>query len=82
MELQAADGAMVTHSPLTATMGVPLCATHGMSFTLHNQCLMVFSWGFSSTVRRARNCSNSDWDYLKSPRLAWLDVALKDIKMG
>ena len=34
----------------------------GMSFTLHSQCLVVFPLGFSSTLRRARNCSN--WNRL------------------
>ena len=34
----------------------------GMSFTLHSQCLVVFPLGFSSTLRRAGNCSN--WNRL------------------
>ena len=44
---------------------VRLWATCGMSFTLHRQCLVVFPSGFSSTLRRARNCSV--WNCLIRP---------------
>ena len=37
----------------------------GMSFTLHSQCLVVFPLGFSSTLRRALNCSI--WNCLTRP---------------
>ena len=50
------------HSSLTATAWVRLQAPCGMSFTLYSQCLVVFPWGFSSTLRRAQNCSN--WNHL------------------
>ena len=56
---------MVTRSPLTTTAGVRLWAACGMSFTLHNQCLVVFSLEFSSTLRRAQNCST--WNHLIRP---------------
>ena len=58
-------GAMVTRSPLATTAGLRLWATCGMSFTLHSQCLVVFSLEFSSTLRRAQNCST--WNHLIRP---------------
>ena len=50
MNMQRLGGAMVTHLPLTTMAQVQvlgaawvrLCATCGMSFTLHSQCLLVF----------------------------------------
>ena len=39
-------------------------------------------WGFSSTIRRAQNCSNSDWNCPITPKLALPDVDLGDIKHG
>ena len=42
-------------------LGLTLFACE-MSFTLLSQCLVVFPLGFSSTLRRARNCS--DWNCL------------------
>ena len=54
-----------TRLPLTTTAWVQLQAACGMSFTLHSQCLVVFPFGFSSTLRRAQNCSN--WNCLIRP---------------
>ena len=56
--------------------------TCGMSSTLHSQCLVVFPMGFSSTVRRVQNCSDSVWDCVIRPKMAWPDVVLGDIKHG
>ena len=42
-----------------------LRAACGMSFTIQSQCLVVFPSGFSSTLRRAWNCSN--WNRLTRP---------------
>ena len=84
-------GVVVIHLLLTTMTQVRILAaaawvwlhdTHGMSFTLHSQCMVVFPLGFSSTIRRARNCSDSDSDCLIKPRLAWPDVALGDIQHG
>ena len=38
-----------------------------MSFTLHSQCLVVFPSGFSSTLKRAWNYSDSNWNCLIRP---------------
>ena len=74
----------VTHVRVLVTaVWVQLNATCGISFTLHNQCLVVFHEGFSSTIRRTQNCSDSHWNYwdcLIWLRLAWPDIALGDIK--
>ena len=58
-------GAVVTRSPLIATAWVQLQAACGMSFTLHSQCLVENPSGFSSTLRRAQNCSI--WNLLIRP---------------
>ena len=64
------DGAVLTHAPVSYDrVRVPTAATakfdpltsRGVSFTLHSQCLAVFLWGFSSTIRRAQ--SWSDWAF-------------------
>ena len=49
-------------------------------FTLHSQCLVVFPLGFSSTLRRVRNCSN--WNHLIRPDWPgpWPDLVLGDVK--
>ena len=54
-----------------------LHAAYGMSFSLHSQRLVVFPQGFSSTVRRVQNCSDSDGDSDSDS-----EVFLWDIKMG
>ena len=58
-------GAVVTHAPFPAMIQVRVLAveasmvwlpfTHGMSFTLFSQYLLVSPWGFCSSVRRAQN---------------------------
>ena len=49
------------------------CMLHmGMSFTLEG-CLLS---GLSSTIRRVQNCSDSGWNCLIRPMLAWPDVDL------
>ena len=81
------DGAVVTRWPFTAMTRVRVRAataaawlrfhaTHGMYFTLHSWYLVYFSLGFSSTFRRAQNCSDSDWDSLIRLKMDWRDVAL------
>ena len=64
---------LVTRSPLTATTWVQvlaaaawvqICASCGMFFNLHNQCLVVFSEGFPYIIRETGNYSDSDRDCL------------------
>ena len=50
----------------------------GMSFTLEG-CLPS---GLSSTITKAQNCSDSNWDCHLRLRLAWPDIDLGDIKHG
>ena len=58
-------GAVVTCSSLRPGFDSDSRPQGGMSFTFHSQCLVVFPSGFSSTLRRARNCS--DWKCLVRP---------------
>ena len=58
--------AVVTHSSLTATVGWTLSLGHIWGvFHPHSQCLVVFPSGFSSTLRKAQNCSV--WNRLIRP---------------
>ena len=56
--------------------------THGMSFTLHSNCLVVFPRGFSSTIGTTWNCSDCDKDCFIRMRMAWPDIDLGAIKHG
>ena len=58
-------------SPGSSSLGLTPCHAWNV---FHSQCQAVFPLEFSSTVRRARNYSDSDWDCLTRLRLAWPDI--------
>ena len=71
---------MKTGNFLLVLMGLTLTLGCRMPFHPSQPMSSGFAFGFSSTLRKELNCSDSDWDCLIRPKMAWPDVALEDIK--